>query len=131
MKRKCALLVLLLGVIFIGLGAKCPWQKDKDDDPVSGSSGSAPSAPSSLLLGADYGSVYYIIWADNSPDEDGFKIEEMFVSQDVWILVKTVGANTTSVGFNAKASGDWRYRVYAWNQFGSSTYSNTVTHRAD
>jgi hypothetical protein len=87
---------------------------------------STPNAPSSLtfnvLAGEDVGLVV-LSWQRNSTDEDGFLIQ------------RSTGGAFTVVGGTSKAqttyeevvaSGNYDYRVIAYNAFGNSDPSNQV-----
>jgi len=89
----------------------------------------APSAPTNLAAFPD---TFFIglSWDDNSNNEDGFKIERKnnlpdFAGQ--WVLIDSVGANIhsyTNTGLTPNT--DYFYRIYAYNEFGNSAYSDSV-----
>jgi photosystem II stability/assembly factor-like uncharacterized protein len=91
--------------------------------------GTAPSAPTNLIAVADTFSVD-LSWNDNSDSELGFKIERKDDSLHLpapWILIDSVGANiTTYTNTGLTPNTVYSYRVYAYNEFGNSAYSDSV-----
>jgi hypothetical protein len=66
-------------------------------------------------------------WADNSSNEDGFKIERKTGTSGVYSQIAIVGPNTTSYADTSLADGTtYCYRVRAYNSAGDSAYSNEV-----
>lgn len=92
-----------------------------------------PAAPSNLEVGSDISIFTHdLSWDDNSFNETGFKIFRRHEDSVFSILVATVGANETSYTDTASLiTGDtYYYRMYAYNSFGNSTYSNTFEYIA-
>ncbi|MGH7451162.1 MAG: fibronectin type III domain-containing protein, partial [bacterium] len=84
-----------------------------------------PEAPSSLAATALSGVQINLAWADDSNDEDGFKIERKTGAAGAYAEIATVGASVTSysnTGLNP--STEYFYRVCAYNAGGNSAYSN-------
>ena len=66
-------------------------------------------------------------WADNSKDEEGFRIERKKDKQDKYEEIATVAPNVTSyTDLSAQAGTKYCYRVRAFNAAGSSTYSQEI-----
>ena len=89
----------------------------------------APAAPSSLTATAASSTQINLSWADNSNNEDGFRIERC---QDAgctnFVEIATVGANVASYSNTGlTAATTYQYRVRAYNSGGNSAYSNTAT----
>jgi PKD repeat protein len=89
----------------------------------------APAAPSSLSgsVGADR--LVTLNWTDNSSNETGFYMERAAKARNLqFSRVATVGADIRTYS-QAEPSGQWVYRVQAYNSVGASAYSNNVTVR--
>ena len=90
---------------------------------------SAPSAPTNLRASAATRSRIDLIWADNSTNESGFKIERCAGAGCTnFAQIATVAANVT--GFSNTGlitSKSYSYRVRAYNGSGDSAYSNVTT----
>jgi hypothetical protein len=66
-----------------------------------------------------------LTWNDNSSDEDGFIIERSSDAGNSYQQVGTVGRNVTYfIDQTISTEVMYRYRVYAYNTFGSSNPSN-------
>lgn len=89
----------------------------------------APVPPSNLIAVADT-FVVDLYWDDNSNNELGFKIERKDDSLHLpapWNLIDSVGANvTTFKDTGLTPNTTYSYRIYAYNEFGSSAYSDSV-----
>jgi fibronectin type 3 domain-containing protein len=86
-----------------------------------------PAAPSSLLATAVSGSQINLTWADNSNNEDGFQIEQSTDGLNFTPLA-TASANASSypvVGLQPSTA--YTFRVRAFNSFGSSDPTSSVT----
>ena len=70
-----------------------------------------------------------LAWTDNSPNENGFYIERALKAKTLtFSRVATVAANVRTIT-RTEASGQWVYRVQAFNGVGASAYSNNATIR--
>jgi subtilisin len=88
--------------------------------------GLLPAPPSSLVASAASTSQINLNWADNSGNEDGFKIERWNGSS--YAQINTVGANvTTYADLGLATSTTYYYRVRAYNSIGSSGSSNEAS----
>ncbi len=68
-----------------------------------------------------------LTWADNSTNEDGFKVERATGSSGTFAQVITVGPNITSYTDTTVVAGtQYCYRVRAYNVAGDSSYSNAA-----
>ncbi len=86
-----------------------------------------PAAPTALTATATSISEVRLAWTDNSADETGFAIE-VSIDNANFAVVASVGPDTsafTHAGLNPGTT--YYYRVRAFNQAGSSTYSNTAS----
>jgi hypothetical protein len=88
---------------------------------------SAPLAPSNLTGVAVSSHQVNLSWRTNSTNQTGFVIQRKTGSGN-WTQIATVGANVTSYSDTSVTHRKtYSYRVYAYNSFGNSPYSNTVT----
>ena len=86
----------------------------------------APAAPSGLTAAPASLTQIDLGWADNSGDEDGFHVER---STDgvAFARVASVAANVNAYSATGLSSGTTYYfRVQAYNEAGTSGYSNTA-----
>ena len=68
-------------------------------------------------------------WTDNATNETGFYVERAAKAKTLqFSRIATVGANVRTYS-RSEASGQWVYRVQAYNASGVSAYSNSVTVR--
>ncbi|HEY6205549.1 MAG TPA: fibronectin type III domain-containing protein [Chthoniobacterales bacterium] len=66
-------------------------------------------------------------WADNSTNEDGFKVERSIGSGGTFSQLATVGANITTYADTSVVVGtQYCYRIRAYNVAGDSPYSNAA-----
>ncbi len=88
-----------------------------------------PAAPTSLTGSAPSSSQVSLSWADNSLNEDGFKIERCSgTGCTAFTQIAAVGSNvTTYTNSSLSASTAYTYRVRAYNIAGDSGYSNTAS----
>lgn len=95
------------------------------------SAGTAPTAPSGAALSSITTSSMAMSWTDASNDEDGFVVE--YTNDDAsWVQGTTVAANVTSTSFASMAPNKFfRFRVAAYNTFGTSTFSTTTGEYTD
>jgi len=83
------------------------------------------NAPSGLNAAASSSSSINLIWADNSNNETGFRIERKAGDGGTYSEIAAVGANVT--GYNDAGLNPatlYYYRIKAYNHAGSSSYSN-------
>ncbi len=68
-----------------------------------------------------------LAWADNSTNENGFKIEIKIGASGTYTQIATTGANVTAYSSTGlEASTQYFYRVRAFNASGNSSYSNVA-----
>ncbi|NNE06783.1 MAG: M6 family metalloprotease domain-containing protein [Xanthomonadales bacterium] len=92
----------------------------------------APDAPSGLNATSGYTDQIDLSWADNSPNEQGFRLERSLDGVSGWTEVASLPANTEShsdTGLNDNTT--YYYRVKAWNGVGDSAYSNVASATTD
>ncbi len=95
---------------------------------VNASGPTPPAAPSSLSATAVSTSQINLSWADNSGDEDGFKIERKTGANGTYAEIISLGSNATSYSNTGLAAGtNYVYRVLAFNAGGNSAYSNEAS----
>ena len=89
-----------------------------------------PAAPSSVSAALVPGITVRVVWADNSTNEDGFRLERS-ADQVTWATVATIGPSSdTSVSFT---DDTWTiehqacYRVFAFNAAGDSPSAAACT----
>ena len=68
-----------------------------------------------------------IEWADQSSNEDGFRIEYRIGADGVWTTLTTVDANVTEYGPFSLPVDTYYFRVCAFNTYGDSEYSNLLS----
>lgn len=82
----------------------------------------APAAPDGLTVSAQSGGLA-LAWQDNSPIEEGYRIERS-VDGNSWSFMVNVSANVVAYADTTALSGTtYQYRVRAYNDFGTSAYS--------
>jgi hypothetical protein len=88
-----------------------------------------PNAPSGLSAAATSSSQINLSWADNSNNEDSFRIERcQGAGCTNFAEIASVGANVTTFNDTGlAASTTYIYRVRARNSAGDSDYSNTAS----
>ena len=87
-----------------------------------------PAAPSNLTATVISNSQINLAWTDNASNESGYKVERKLTSAVTYTLIATLGPNTTSYASTGLAADkNYSYRVYAYNNGGSSAYSNVAT----
>lgn len=87
---------------------------------------SAPNAPDNLQYSVVSSSQINLTWNDNSDNEYGFEIEQ---SQDDvnYTMIDDVPENTTTYDVTGLSEEeDYSFRVFAYNNYGDSEYSNIV-----
>jgi hypothetical protein len=86
------------------------------------------SAPTSLT--ASITNSVLLVWTDNStlPQEDGFGVERSENSGSTYLTIMYTGTNVSSaIDTDVFNNHTYWYRVYAFNSFGNSGYSNTAS----
>jgi Secretion system C-terminal sorting domain/Beta-propeller repeat len=84
-----------------------------------------PIAPSGLEAVADFSSTIALSWSDNSNNEDGFKIERSLNGGINWSLHATLPSDAESyLDTGLTLYSVYHYRLFAFNMFGNSEYSN-------
>lgn len=88
---------------------------------------STPVAPSSLAVTSTTTSQINLSWADNSFNEDGFKIERAPGTTTSFSQIASVGPGVVVFSDTGlPAAQTFTYRVRAFNATGDSPYSNTI-----
>jgi fibronectin type 3 domain-containing protein len=87
----------------------------------------APDAPTNLVATAINGNRIDLQWDDNADNEQGFRIERSLDGSN-FTTVGTTGPNTTTFSdTTVDANTTYFYRVFAFNNFGSSASSNIAS----
>ncbi len=87
-----------------------------------------PCAPSSLTATASSTTQVNLSWRDNSGTETGYRVQRASTSNGPWSQIADLPQNTVSCTDNGlNPSTTYYYRVYAYNNAGSSAYSNTAS----
>jgi carboxypeptidase T len=96
---------------------------------VTSQAAAVPAAPSNLVSTVASKSQINLSWTDNATNEDGVRIERCKGATCTnFTQIATVGPNVTIyVNTGLTANTSYRYRVYAYNSSGVSSYSNIVT----
>ncbi len=90
----------------------------------SGGGPVVPAAPGSLSASAS-GTTINLSWADNSNNEDGFRLERKTGSTGTYAQIAQLPAGQTSYSNTGlQASTTYFYRIRAFNTAGNSGYSN-------
>ena len=84
-----------------------------------------PNSPSNLTATASSSNAF-LAWADNSSNEEGFKMERSVDSIN-FTEIATKGINVTNHTDSGLTSGTYYYRTRAFNVIGNSGYSNTAS----
>ncbi len=86
-----------------------------------------PAAPSSLTASGLSQTSLKLNWVDNATSEDGYKIERAPYGGSFTPLATLAGVNgVTYTDASVPATGEYQYRVYAYNSRGNSAYSGVV-----
>jgi hypothetical protein len=87
----------------------------------------APLAPLNFTVTGTTSSTASLAWADNSPNETGFKIERSTDGVN-WTQVATVGSGVRTYSAGALSpSTTYHFRVRAYNASGDSAYTDIAT----
>jgi len=87
-----------------------------------------PAAPNGLTATPVSKTQINLTWADNSSNEDGFKIERKTGATGTYAVFRTVGAGITNFSnIDLGANTTYFYRVCAYNAVGNSAYSNEAS----
>jgi len=87
-----------------------------------------PAAPTGLVATPLSGTQIRLTWADNSTNEDSFRIDRSADGGATFSLVFKTGANATTHTDTGLTGGrTYFYRVRANNDAGNSAYSNTAS----
>jgi Putative Ig domain/Matrixin/Fibronectin type III domain len=87
-----------------------------------------PAAPSGLSAIANSSSAINLVWADNSNNETGFRLERKTGVSGTYALVASPAANQTSYNDSGlQAATTYFYRLRAYNGVGNSAYSNEAS----
>ena len=96
---------------------------------VDNMEGDAPAAPSDLSASAFSATVVELSWTDNAVDESGFSVERKLGAGGEWSILES-GLPSGTVDYDdntASPNTSYVYRVQAFNNFGTSTYSNEAS----
>jgi fibronectin type III domain protein len=87
-----------------------------------------PAAASNLTATAISSSQIDLTWADNSDNEDGFRLERAPGGTTNFIQIAILPASVISYeNTGLSDSTSYSYRILAYNNLGNSSYSNTAT----
>ncbi|PJA62748.1 MAG: hypothetical protein CO161_04810, partial [Candidatus Portnoybacteria bacterium CG_4_9_14_3_um_filter_44_9] len=85
-----------------------------------------PNAPTNTYASAGTDRIA-VAWADNSSNENGFRIEKKAGTNGIYSEIATTGVNIALyVDFSVSAGTTYCYRVRAYNTAGNSSYSNEL-----
>jgi hypothetical protein len=88
-----------------------------------------PAAPSNLTGSVGANRLVTLNWTDASSNEQGFYVELAAKAKNLqFARIATVGVNVTTYS-PTETSGQWVYRVQAYDAVGASGYSNNTTIR--
>lgn len=92
-----------------------------------------PAAPSGLVATAVGPHEIDLVWADNSNNENGFRIQRSLTgSANSWISLATTGPNVTTFKDETCEGGTtYFYRVCAYDSGGDSAWSNVASATTD
>jgi len=85
-----------------------------------------PAAPTALTASVLSSSRVLLNWSDNSGNEQGFRVQRA-QGAGSFVLLAELGANATGYSdATVRAGKVYQYRVRAFNQAGTSAWSNTI-----
>ena len=90
---------------------------------------SPPAAPTGLVATAPSSTQVQLTWADKSADEKGFKVYRSLDGKSFAEIARPGPNSTGYADAGRTANTTYWYRVRAYNDAGSSAYSNTVSVR--
>ena len=91
-----------------------------------------PNAPSGLTATAISSGQIDLNWTDNSTNENGFTVERSHNGIDNWTEIGfSVAENTYYADTGLNSGTVYYYRIAAYNENGSSGYSNTANGTTD
>lgn len=97
--------------------------------------GPVPAAPTGMRATLLSDTTIALNWTDNANDELGYRLERKKYSQGGYVTIASLGPDTTSyVNLGLDYNANYFYRVAAFNDEGSSAYSNeafATTHPED
>jgi len=93
-------------------------------DPLE--TGLPPAAPSNLIL-ITAGPDVMLLWTDNSADDLGFLVERA-AGDGQWVEIAAPTPNLNSCPDILEANGTYYYRVRAFNNYGTSDYSDVASY---
>ena len=86
-----------------------------------------PAAPGALAATGLSPTALKLDWTDNATSEDGYKVDRAPAGGPFTQLVMLPGTSVkTYTDASVPASGEYQYRVYAYNARGNSAYSGVV-----
>jgi len=89
-----------------------------------------PTPPSDLIAqgGAARPNAAALTWSDNAESEDGYVIEVSSTGSSDWSVADSLGAGSYRANVTGlTADQTLFFRVYAWNAYGNSAYSNIAS----
>lgn len=140
MCKKLWILELLLCLVAMGLllgGSSCGKKKSKSTAGSSVGDGSgttvtAPTAPSALDADVISSTQINLNWTDNANNETGFKIERKTGVGGTYAQIATVTADVVTYNDTGLLLyTTYYYRVRAWNDGGDSSYSPAANATTD
>ena len=102
----------------------CSWQSIENGIIIrTNSGGDSPPNPPSDLNCSRNNIVNKLFWIDNSIIETGFKIQRRNIQDSLWETIDSVNSNVR-LYYDTLEVDSVIYRVFAYNEFGNSSYSN-------
>jgi subtilisin family serine protease len=85
-----------------------------------------PNPPSDLSVINSSDGKLQLLWKDNSANEAEFEIQRSTNGGTNWTTTKFIDSDTTSTYYTPAQEATYLVRIRAWNQAGSSDWSNTA-----